>query len=266
MTALSKVGLIIVCAVAIATLMAILEAPSMVYEPPFLLPILNTIFLSAMLFIVVFVSAKAYLQAGSMRLLLLGAGVLVLGFSSLVAGWIIFIGGPNANVTVYNTGVFAASIPFVLSSAFSAGNRASPQGDRGMGLLAAYAGVIIFEGLLTYGTLRHSIPVFFVQGVGPTPIRQMVLGMGTILFACTAIVLWRLYTKYKSSIVYWYSLGLALITVGLVAVFFQMNVGSVLGWVGRSAQYLGSLYLLISVLAAKRSLAAMPKPKERATG
>ncbi|MCJ7685166.1 MAG: ATP-binding protein, partial [Desulfobacteraceae bacterium] len=55
---------------------------------------------------------------------------------------------------------------------------------------------------------------------------------------------------------YWYSLALLLIAIGLGCVFFQKAVGSPIGWLGRSAQYLGCIYLLAAVLSAAREVRA----------
>ncbi len=77
-----------------------------VFEPPLLLPILNTVFLCAMPLAVAYAAARVYLASGSLSLLLLGCGMLVLGSGGLVAGWLIGpSGGPNVAVTIYNIGV-----------------------------------------------------------------------------------------------------------------------------------------------------------------
>ena len=69
-----------------------------------MLPILNTIFVSGICFIVGYVSAKAYCLKGSQRLLFMGSAVLVFGATSLVAGWVILDVGSNGAVTLHDTG------------------------------------------------------------------------------------------------------------------------------------------------------------------
>jgi PAS domain S-box-containing protein len=49
-------------------------------------------------------------------------------------------------------------------------------------------------------------------------------------------------------------MALFLISVGLLCIFFQESVGSVIGWLGRSAQYLAGIYLAVAVLSWSREL------------
>ncbi|MFB0536675.1 MAG: PAS domain S-box protein [Anaerolineae bacterium] len=115
-------------------------------------------------------------------------------------------------------------------------------------MILAYLGVLVFTALLTVASLRGAIPPFFIQELGPTLLRQVVLGTAVALFGISSLFLMRLYSKSKETFQYWYSLALALIAVGLSAVFLQKAVGSPIGWTGRSAQYLGGIYFLIAVL------------------
>lgn len=76
-----------------------------VFEPPLLLFILNTLFLSVVGFVVAYIAARGYVTGGPPSLLLLGCGVVALGSGGLVAGRLIGPpGGPNVNVTIFNTG------------------------------------------------------------------------------------------------------------------------------------------------------------------
>jgi PAS domain S-box-containing protein len=66
-------------------------------------------------------------------------------------------------------------------------------------------------------------------------------------------------TRYRqqfSRFFYWYGLGLALLAVGLIGVMAQSVVGSVLGWTGRIAQFLGGAYLFIASMTAARESGA----------
>ena len=47
--------------------------------------------------------------------------------------------------------------------------------------------------------------------------------------------------------------GLALLAVGLIGDMLEADHGSLLGWTGRLAQYLGSVYLLVAAVAAARA-------------
>ncbi len=82
------------------------------------------------------------------------------------------------------------------------------------------------------------------------------------MFLSSAFLL-RMYDQWKLDFLYWYSLGVALIALGLCAVFLETSVGSPLGWVGRSAQYLGGVFWLVSLVAASRSSRYKGLPIER---
>jgi PAS domain S-box-containing protein len=112
----------------------------------------------------------------------------------------------------------------------------------------AYLGVLVFVASLTIVSLRGATPPYILQGIGPTPLGRAVLGTAVALFGFSSLLFMRLYSKSKEAFQYWYSLALALIAVGLSAVFLQKAVGSPIGWAGRSAQYLGGIYFLIAVL------------------
>lgn len=209
---------------------------------------------SAMAFGVADTSARSYLRSGVPTFLLLGCGVLTFGTSSLFAAWLIGPAGTNVNVTVFDIGALAAALLHA-GGATSAWVGASPHNVpnlRGR-LLLSYVSAIAFSLLQTAAALLGVVPTFFVQGVGPTLLRQIVLGGAIALFAFSSVIFMRIYTRSKSDVLYWYSLALALIAVGLALVFIQKAVGSPIGLSGRIGQYLGGVYLLASVLVSLRA-------------
>jgi hypothetical protein len=237
----------------------------LVFDPPLLLLVLNGLFLSIMPFVVVYVSARSYLSTGSRTLLYLGSGLVVLGSASPIAGSLIGLpGGANLNVTVYNTGVLATSILLLMCTISARSKASDTRASRKSRLTAAYSGAVLFVGLFTAAALQGIVPVFFVQGVGPTLLRQAILGSATLLFAVCSLQSARTYVRSRSSFTYWYALGLALISIGLSAVFLQSSVGSPSGWAGRSAQYLGGICLAIAILALRREIAAVGVPLQDA--
>ena len=50
---------------------------------------------------------------------------------------------------------------------------------------------------LTLVTLWGITPPFFIQGVGPTPLRQSVLGVAVVLFLLSALIIMGSFTKRK---------------------------------------------------------------------
>jgi len=230
-----------------------------VFEPRLLLPILNMLFVSVVSFVVAYISARCYLTMGLVKILLLGCGVLTFGAGNLVAGWLITsLGAPNLNVIVHNTSALFGSIFHVVAAMSPLPGTIVEKVSkrRKFEVILAYLGVLVFIGLLTRASLRGVIPPFFIQGVGPTHLRQCVLGTTMALFAISSFIFLRRYFNLKAEFLYWYSLALALVAVGLFGVFLQKAVGSPIGWAGRFAQYLGGIYFLMAVLGAARSARA----------
>ncbi len=238
--------------------LAILDIKA-VFEPPLLLPVLNTLFVSVVSFAVAYISAKSYLRTGLPNVLLLGCGVLTFGVGNLIAGWLItFPGAPNINVTVHNTGALLGSLFHAVGAMLPLPEIGAENVSkrRNFGAILIYPGILVFMALVTIASLRGAIPPFFTQGVGPTPLRQGVLGSAVALFAIASFLFMRHYFRLKVDFLYWYSLALALIAAGLSAVFLQKAVGSPIGWAGRSAQYFAGVYFFVAVLNVTRGARA----------
>jgi PAS domain S-box-containing protein len=105
--------------------------------------------------------------------------------------------------------------------------------------------------VLTAAALKGWIPAFFVQGVGPTLLRQQILGGADILFVFSCVAFMATYVRNQEAFLYWYACALALTAISLTAFLIQNSVGSPVGWVGRTSQYVGGVYFLVSLLAAQ---------------
>jgi len=102
--------------------------------------------------------------------------------------------------------------------------------------------------------LQGVIPVFFIQGIGATALRQFMLGGAIVLFATSSLLFIRLYFKSKSDVLYWYSLAMVLITESLFSWFFAKAAGSPISWAGRVAVYLSAIYFLVAILILVRGV------------
>ncbi|MFH0975817.1 MAG: PAS domain S-box protein [Spirochaetota bacterium] len=228
------------------------------YDPPWLILTLNAVFVTAVCLTVSVISMRNYMSTGRLQVLLLGCGVLVLAIGGTASAYAIGLSnGVNLAVTIHNTGTFAAALfhfvsAIVLISAFS-GFR--PKQKR-LWLFSGYSGVIIFMVLLTLAGLKGLTPPFFIQGEGPTMLRQFVLGSAAVLFAFSFLIFIMTYQKNREVFLYWYSLALGLNSICFIAVFIQNSVGSPVGWVGRISQYTGGIYFLIAIISAVRSAGA----------
>jgi hypothetical protein len=228
------------------------------FEPPFLNAILYTIFLAFTSFMVGYISFKSYMQNGWTFLVLMGSGALAWGSTSLISGWLTNLpSGPNAAITISNTGALVASIFHTASAIWSKGPslKKDPRIRRSISVLA-YGSVLAFTGVFAVAALEGMTPLFFVSGVGQTPLREAVLGSAAVLFAVSSILFARRYfsSGSRSSTLYWYFLALGLTGVGLAAVFFGRAPGDPISWTGRTAMFLGGVYFLKAVHTAFKGI------------
>ena len=117
-----------------------------------------------------------------------------------------------------------------------------------------YGGVVLVFFLFVLAAVLGSAPPFFIQGIGFTALREFVITSAIEFFALATGILLYLYLRKQEEFFFWYSMGMALIGIGLLAVHFPSVLGSPLGWVGRSAQYFGGFMslLLLSALNGVR--------------
>jgi hypothetical protein len=204
--------------------------------------------------IVAWVSAKSFLLSGSVNLLFLGLAVLVFGSMSILGGLVSQISSAAGNL-VYLLGLLAAGILHLTSGVLT--YVGSPQQK---GKLRAKAGV------------AYSVAVLFMVVFSVLAIELAVPQIGTavtkIVVACTASLLLaagflfsRVYSRSHSSVLFWYSLGLATTAFAFVALLFAQNTGDLGNWTSIGGVLLGSFYFLISVFAAPQTFEASMTPK-----
>lgn len=220
-------------------------------ETGLLIPALNTIFISFACLVLAYVSARGYLAGGMLNLFFLGCGALTFGLTTLVTAWYMHLTGEqNPNITINSCGSLAAGA-LHLSGAIldSITCTAETRPDRRMrDLLIGYLGALTLVLLLTALAAARELPPFFVQGTGPTLLRQWVLGLSIGLFAVSSLVFYGIYRQRTHVFFYWYSLGLMLLACGLTAFFFMRTMGDLVAWLGRIAIYLGGISFFIALL------------------
>jgi PAS domain S-box-containing protein len=225
------------------------------FEPPLLLPVTNILFAAIIPLIVSFFTARAYLQYGSLSIFLMGCGMFCFGICAALAGLLIQAPhGANINVTIYNTGALMGSL-FHVCGAFLSSLKRSPQWERGgekSSIVLVYGSIVVLAILFTFATLQHVVPPFFIQGLGPTQLRQVVLGLAIFFYTLSAFFFMNNYLRKKSDFLYWYSLCLAMLALGLFAFYIQKVVGSPIGWAGRTSNYIGAVFALVAVWSAVR--------------
>ena len=227
--------------------------PSLSFEPPLLLPILNVVFLFAASGVVAYVAMVSYLSGGSLTVLLLGCGVLTLGTGSLVAGWLGSYAGPNANITVFTVSALFASILHVGGSMSGLRQRPPKSGPsaRGRNLAEAYLGVFVLVGLLSWATIAGTLPPF-VQNRMPTTARFATQACALILFALSSFLIMLRFGRNKSRFLYWYGLALALLALTMLSFLFGRMAADPIIWTGRCARYVAGIYFIIALASANR--------------
>lgn len=222
------------------------------WNPPLLLPALNILFLTCISFLVSILAARSFLAGQSPAVLLLGCGSLALALASALA--VLPLAGLTANraVTIYNTGACLAGICHLVSAvlALSAGG-GKPRSPWSL-LARLYLAVIAIMATLALAAHHNLLPTFFIEGQGATFWDLLVLWTAAGLFALSAMLLRVSRDESKVKFRRWYALGLGLIAVGLMGVSIQTRLGDPLNWAGRSAQYLGCVYMLIAVILSIR--------------
>jgi len=238
---------------------------SAVFEPQYLLFILNTLFLAIIPFVVAYFAGRSYAATGSVNLLLIGCGLLLFGAGNFIAGWVMGVWGPNSTVTIHNTVSLTASICYVMAAfALAEGTRERISSRRRAKLFSSYAAVLIFVVILSVAAVSGVMPVFFAPGRGPTPLREVVLTVAVILHVLAAFFVLRLYARRRVTFLYWFGLAILLTAIGLAGVLMQPSVGSLIGWTGRVSQYLGGVYFLAAVTVMVRRARATGTPVETA--
>jgi PAS domain S-box-containing protein len=227
-----------------------LREPEGTFEPPLLLlPALNLLFITGTCLLVAYLSARTYLAGGSLAALLLGAGMFAFGIGSVLSPAAMTLGMQNPGVMVHNVGALVAGICCLASAMLAARpqpREAAPP-TRRMVLPFAYATVVVLLLGTAAGSMADWLPDFFVAGQGPTLLRQVVLGSAVATFVLAALLFRVLYSRAPSKFIDWYWTALVMIAVGLCGVLVPHPPGTAVGWAGRTAQYVGFIYMFFAV-------------------
>ena len=231
------------------------------YESTQLFIALNLIFTFSVSVFASELARRCFLERGTPELLLFDCGALFWGGSGLCAAVLVPL-GPNAFITVHNTLIWFSAACFLVSAILSLLPTRKLE-RTGLWLAAAYSSVLLAAALCISFTLTGDMPTFFIPGLGGTLLRQFVLISTIAMFGFTSAVLLTWGHRSSSRFFRWHGLGLALIACGLWGVMLQLTSGSLLGWTGRIAQYLGSIYILAAMLGVLGETRANRLPLER---
>jgi hypothetical protein len=229
--------------------------PVIKFELPYPFSFTHSIFLSVSCIVGAYFFGRGFLAHGSVDLLALGAGSIVLGLGFLLSQVLGNppLGGPNELVGISSVSFAMSGIFYGAFATFSFSGRRSYIGHR-IGSLAILYAVSI---LLVLGTtLMFELglaPAFFAAGIGPTALREQVLGVATLLYAFASVALMRSYAVSKNDILYWFSLGLGAVSMGFLSALFGKVPGGLYSWLGRFALELGGVYIIATIFLAYRT-------------
>ncbi len=221
------------------------------FNPPYLLLVLNLVFWTTATLAISLISAKSFLKEDSSVVLINSCSIIIFGLPVIISGWAQTF-SINKSIALSNPCILVASILQVLSAILAfQGKQETKTSNRKRLLSITYLASVIFVLANTAVALLGYYPPFFAAS-GPTLLRQVVLGSSVFFFGVAAIVFGVQYLKSKSPSLYWYALAIGLFSVGLFSAFEQKAIGDVPTWLGRSALYVGTLYLTAAIFASKQ--------------
>ena len=224
-------------------------SPNLIFNLPAPFSSAYAFLLSISALVVAFFFARGFLSSGSLYLITLGSGSLILGLGFLLSqilGSAPF-GGPNQLTGISSLVFLASGVFYSASVTLSLVGKTVRLEKSALALLVGYAGSIALVIVAIVSVEMKFTPDFFVSGVGPTLLRQQVLGAAIVLFAYASVVLMRNYTVSEVSILYWFSLGLAAIAVGFLSAFLGKVPGGPFSWLGRISLIVGGIYFVVSI-------------------
>jgi len=225
-----------------------------VFNDPQINLLLSLAFRFGMSIVVAYIAARSYLLSGSLNVLFLGTGVLAFGLTGVAGSATAVFGGTSeTSIAMNNIGALLASFLHFTGSTLTIKGKGPLQLKASLAkgtMLSGYLGILGFTALLTSLSLQGALPPFLTKQGSRTPLNLTVLVLTVALFALSSLVFMKFYSKSRSDIIYWYSLALALLATSSASFFLSSVPGDLISWLGRSATWLGSIYLLVAVLTA----------------
>jgi len=216
------------------------------WESAALLSVLNILFVAAASLAVTYLAGRTYVVDGDRAVLALGAGALALGIVYMLTGALLV--RLDDALTVHNSGCALAGALFLTSALIALSARSRSSRASVWPLTAVYGGVAAALLALVLLTLGDHLPAFYVTGEGSTTLRHAVLGIAALEFGAAAGVMSVVAGRSGRRFAHWYWPALALFALGLVSVWLG-EPASALGWLGRAAQYVGGVFMLVAALA-----------------
>ncbi len=217
-------------ALAMAVVLIAIGGPTQSYENTELLGILNLVFISLISWVLATAMAQSFIRNHQTHLLFVGTAHLLVGTSAAVGSIFLQPTSPNASVTVFNVCMLVAGVLLASSVTFAWRSREVKvvRATNVVLVSISYALALVLIVVLAWASVSGRTPAF-VLPQGFSIIRQVVIGVGTLLFSIAAVAYGVIYRRSRSALTFWYSLGIGAFSIGLLAVLLQPSVGSILG-------------------------------------
>ncbi len=197
------------------------------------------------------VAGRGFLANRQPAILMLGCGVLLAEIGAALAPAGMVYGSTDTGFAIYSLSILLAGLTHLAGAAFT---RPKVRVRHPLAWLgAAYAATVSIMGLVVWLALKGWMPVFFVDGRGSTPLRDVVVGAAAGILLLTAGLLWRMNRTAASLFLYWYAFGLLLWAVGLAGSLMVVIQDSPIQWAARFTQFLALAYLGGAALALGRT-------------
>lgn len=246
-------GAAIVIFVTVATVVTITLGPykTEVFNPPYLRIILNLLLIALPNLYVAIVSAHSFIHYGQISSALLSGALVISGLTAFAAGWISGF-QINGNFTVYSLGMLISSIlqafgAVYISASVTANVRTNRKPIIAIILAASTASILALTLLVLFGPT----PTLFTNS-GATVQYQFLTGLSVIFFGLASIIFMLQYYRIKAKALYWYSLALALFSIGSFCAYSITSIGDLIHWTSRIAYYLGSFFFVTALLALRQ--------------
>ena len=223
------------------------------YENETILFLCNALFTGIIPLLAAMIAGYAYVKNNGINALFISCGMLAFGLGSAVSGILRFRpDSANLLVTVYNScASFCAACQLA-----AAHKEYIPRPEKGknkeLKLALAFSGTCLLVICLLTATLHGQTPRFMDQN-GSTRLRDAVLWLAVAFYFCAFLQMNRQYRIHKSDYLYWYALSLVMMALGALAFCLTDELGTLLGWTGRAAQYVGAIFALFSMIKVANS-------------
>lgn len=222
------------------------------YEPIWLLPSLNAIFLTLMPLLVAILSARGFLNDHSPVLLLFGCSMLILGIGGSIAGVLTVTADINVAMQVWNMTALLLGLCNLAAALQLFLDPMRRLARVRLWLVGGYAASVCSILLIIALSSAELLPVFFTNGEGATPIRQLILYLSVGFCSITSALLFIRNVQTNSRFLNYYALGMAMIAIGLLGTYSIKQNGTIQNWSARICMYVGGVYLFVAGISSIR--------------